>query len=183
MGENKNICVFLSAGDIAPKYEYPALKLVGLIARNDWSFVYGGSEKGLMKKAADVTRKSGGRIVSVACEEFKKEWRADVDQLIQCPNISDRKKKILEISDAVVAVPGGTGTLDEFTEVIETRKWGGHNKPLVLLNSAGFWNGLLQQLDLMTTERFLTRSPSELFYTASVPEEAIAYLKDVLTRK
>jgi uncharacterized protein (TIGR00730 family) len=183
MAENKNICVFLSANDVSPDYETPALELVSLIARNKDGFVYGGSERGLMKKAADLTRREKGRIVSVVSEEFRAVWRTDVDECIECPDIPVRKKRILEVSDAVVVLPGGTGTLDELMEAVETKKWGAHNKPIVLLNTKGYWNGLLTQIETMTKEGFFNKPLFDLIYVTEDPQDAMNYINREFDRK
>lgn len=179
---NLNIGVFLSANDVPQIYENATLELVKLIAIRKFTFVYGGTEKGLMKKAADETRKYDGKIISVAAEEFRKGQRKDVDELIECPNIPDRKKKFLEVSDAIISLPGGTGTLDEFTEIMETKKWGGHNKPLALLNTDNFWGGLIQQFERMQKEGFLGKPVEELIYITEKPEEAINYIVKALKK-
>jgi uncharacterized protein (TIGR00730 family) len=173
---NKNVCVFLSAGDVLPVYEKATLEFIRLLIKNNYNFVYGGSERGLMKKAADEVKKMGGKIISVASEEFREVWRKEVDEMIICPNIPDRKKKILEVSDAIVVLPGGTGTLDEFTEILETKKWGNHDKPIVLLNTDNFWQGLLQQFDKMNKEKFILKPIDKLFYVADIPYKAINFL-------
>jgi len=176
----KKVCVFLSAQNVAEKYEKPALDLIRLLVQNGYTFVYGGTEKGLMKKAADLVRTEGGRIIAVFSEEFRSLWREDVDEKIECPNIPERKKKIIEISDALVVLPGGTGTLDELMEIVETKKWGSHSKPIVLLNSEHYWDGLISQLLKMRDEGFLNRDIEDLLCIFDNPLGAIKFLKHSL---
>lgn len=182
MREMKNVCVFLSAQELDPKYTDPSLELVRRLVEHNYGFVYGGSERGLMKHAADEVRKSGGKIIAVCSEEFRSVWRKDVDELIECANIPERKRKIIEVSDALVVLPGGAGTLDEFTEIVENKKWGDINKPLILLNINSFWDGLITQWQRMQDEGFINADKpmdSLVFITDSV-EEAINYLNESL---
>jgi len=176
----KKVCVFLSAQNLKKEYEEPALKLVNLLVVNGFSFVYGGSERGLMKKAADLVRVKKGKIIAVVSEEFREVWRSDVDKQIICPNIPDRKKEVLKVSDALIVLPGGTGTLDEMMEAIETKKWGNHNKPIILLNIENFWNGLIEQFNKLVTEKFLDRHLKDLVYVTDDVDKAIEYLKGEL---
>lgn len=173
----KNVCVFLSAQDLKKEYEKPTLELVGLLVKNGFAFVYGGSERGLMKKAADLVRARKGKIIAVVSEEFREVWRLDVDKQIICRNIPDRKKEVLKVSDALVVFPGGTGTLDELMEAIETKKWGNHNKPIILLNIENYWNGLIEQFNKLVTEKFLDRRLDDLVFITNDINKAIKYLK------
>ncbi len=183
VSKQKKICIFLSAGEVPLVYKNSTLQLIELLVGNNYAFVYGGSERGLMKVAADRVRKLGGRIISVASEEFRSAWRKDVDELIECSNIPERKKRILEVSDAIVVLPGGTGTLDEFTEIVETKKWGAHDKPIILVNTDGFWNGLLENYKRMYMEGFLKEPISELMLITADPKKVVEYLNKELTNK
>lgn len=175
--------VFLSAASLPPKYTKPAVEFGKLLVENGYRFVYGGSERGLMKVVADIVDETGGEIVAVTTELFKDVLREKVSEAILTSTISERKKMMLARSDAIVTLPGGTGTLDEVTEIIELRKNGLHNKPVLFLNIGGFWNGLLSQLKKMEDEGFLFKPLNQLVYFASTPQEAILYLNDHFTQK
>lgn len=179
--KEKYICVFLSANEVPQIYQDDALKLVDLLVKEHFAFVYGGSEKGLMKVAADRVKELGGKIISVVSEEFRQAWRKEVDEQIECANIPDRKKKILEVSDAIVVLPGGTGTLDEFTEILEVKKWGAHNKPVVLLNTNNYWEGLIIQYDRMRQDGFLKEPITDLVYITTEPSKAVDYINEKLS--
>ena len=183
MIKNKRICVFLSASDVPEKYKKAALELIDLMAENEYALVYGGSERGLMKVAADRMREKGGKIVSVVSGEFREVWRKDVDEQIECANIPDRKKKLLVNSDAIIVLPGGTGTLDEYTEIVETKKWGNHNKPIILVNTDGFWDGLLDQYKRMQSEGFLGKKIEEVIFVTGTSILAIDYLNRMFTNE
>lgn len=168
--------VFLSAKDLPPKYTEPAVEFGKLLVQQGYRFVYGGSEVGLMKVVADIVEETGGSIVAVSTTIFQSVCRTGVSEVFLTGSISERKNVMLRESDAVVALSGGTGTLDEVTEIIELRKNNAHDKPVVFINTGGFWNGLKIQLETMEQEGFLFKPLHELLYFAESPQDAISYL-------
>lgn len=174
--ENAAVGVFLSAKDLPEKYTEPAVEFGKLLVEYGYKFVYGGSEVGLMKVVADIVDEAGGEIIAVSTKIFEKSCRSGVSEVLITETIAERKSMMLMKSDAVVALSGGTGTLDEITEIMELRKNNLHDKPVIFLNSGGFWNGLKQQLEMMEQEGFLFKPLSELVYFAESPQDAIQYL-------
>ncbi len=172
----QNVCVFLSAAELPEIYTKPALEMVRLIAQNNLTFIYGGSEKGLMKQAADETRKYKGKIMAVCAEQFRSYFRSDIDKQIVCPDIMSRKKVIIEKSDAIIALPGGTGTIDEISDAIESKKWGIYKGEIIFLNTNNFWDGLITQYNRIETEKFINRPMSELFSVVNTPQDVIEIL-------
>jgi uncharacterized protein (TIGR00730 family) len=173
-----NICVFLSAADLDERYTVPAREFARLIGSGGHTLVWGGSESGLMKVVADGVRESGGRLVGVSVEFLHELARKDADEMVIATDLAHRKAELLVRSDAVVIMVGGTGTLDEATEILELKKHGMHSKPVVLLNSAGFYDGLKQQFRRMEAEGFLPLPLSELVFFAEDGEAAMAHLKE-----
>jgi len=169
----KNICVFLSANEVAEKYTRPARKLARLLAKNGFNFIWGGSDRGLMKVAADEVQKRGGKIIGITMKLIKDTCKKDADEMIVAKDLRERKKLMLEKSDAFVALVGGIGTIDEVTELLELKKHRTHEKPIIFLNTDNFYSGLKQQLKKMEKEGFLPRKLSELAYFANNPEEVI----------
>ena len=144
-----NICVFLSAADLDERYTGPAREFAEAIGRGGHTLVWGGSDTGLMKVVADGVRDTGGGLVGISVELFRKFARKDADEMVFAADLAERKALLLARSDAVVVMAGGLGTLDEATEILEQRKHGLHHKPVVLLNTAGFYDGLILQLHRM----------------------------------
>ncbi|HEY3478967.1 MAG TPA: TIGR00730 family Rossman fold protein [Streptomyces sp.] len=173
-----NICVFLSAADLDERYTVPAREFARLIGSGGHTLVWGGSESGLMKVVADGVRESGGRLVGVSVEFLHELARKDADEMIIATDLAHRKAELLVRSDAVVIMVGGTGTLDEATEILELKKHGMHSKPVVLLNSAGFYDGLKQQFRRMDAEGFLPLPLSELVFFAEDGASAMAHLQE-----
>lgn len=174
------ICVFLSAADLDERYTGPAREFAELLGRRGHTLVWGGSNTGLMKVVADSVRAAGGRLVGVSVEFLRGRARSDADEMTIATDLADRKARMLEQSDAIVVMVGGLGTLDEATEILELKKHGLHTKPVVLLNTAGFYDGLTQQLQRMEAEGFLPIPLSDLVLSADTPATALAYLESTV---
>ncbi|MEU6011015.1 TIGR00730 family Rossman fold protein [Streptomyces sp. NPDC047453] len=175
-----NICVFLSAADLDDRYTRPARDFARLIGKGGHSLVWGGSDTGLMKVVADGVQEAGGRLVGVSVDFLSAKARPGADEMVIAEDLAERKKLLLEKADAVVIMVGGTGTLDEATEILELKKHGRTGKPVVLLNSDGFYDGLKQQFRRMEEDGFLPRPLAELVFFAEEPAGAMAYLDEAL---
>ncbi|MFI6289272.1 TIGR00730 family Rossman fold protein [Streptomyces sp. NPDC051018] len=173
-----NICVFLSAADLDERYTRPAREFAELVGKGGHTLVWGGSESGLMKVVADGVRETGGRLVGVSVDFLSAVARADADEMVVARDLAERKALLLAKSDAVVIMVGGTGTLDEATEILEFKKHGKHTKPVVLLNTAGFYDGLKAQFRRMEEEGFLPLPLTELVFFAEDGVSALAYLEE-----
>lgn len=176
----KKIAFFLSAQTIDKKYSKPALELVRLVVEKGYTFVYGGSDYGLMKEAADVVLSLKGKIVAVTSEEYKHVLRHDCDEVYVGKNVAERRRLFLEKSDAFVALPGGIGTLDEITDILASRKVDFHTKPIAFLNTHGYWNGLITQFERMVSDGFLPRKIDEIMFVSDEPEKILEYLSTAL---
>ena len=173
-----NICVFLSAADLDGRYTLPAREFAELIGKGGHTLVWGGSDTGLMKVVADGVRETGGRLVGVSVV-FLRAWaRKDADEMVLAKDLASRKALMLARSDAVVVMAGGLGTLDEATEILELRKHRLHDKPVVLLNTAGFYDGLALQLQRMEADGFLPVPLVELVFLADDGASALAHLME-----
>jgi uncharacterized protein (TIGR00730 family) len=174
------ICVFLSAADLDERYTRPAREFAEAIGKGGHTLVWGGSNTGLMKVVADGVRETGGRLVGISVEFLRDFARKDADEMVIAKDLSERKALLLAGSDAVVVLVGGLGTLDEATEILELRKHGHHEKPVVLLNTAGFYDGLIIQLRRMEDEGFLPVPVAELVHFADEGADALAYLEEIV---
>ncbi|WP_225837877.1 TIGR00730 family Rossman fold protein [Streptomyces sp. NK08204] len=173
-----NICVFLSAADLDERYTRPAREFAELIGKGGHTLVWGGSNVGLMKVVADGVQEAGGRLLGVSVEFLAAKARPGADEMVIARDLAERKKLLLQNADAVVIMVGGTGTLDEATEILELKKHGRTHKPVVLLNTAGFYDGLEQQFRRMEAEGFLPRPLSDLMFFTQEPADALAYLEE-----
>ena len=181
----KYIAVFCSSQDVDEKYVAAAREIARVLAKNGYHLVWGGTDKGIMKVVADEVQKGGGKLHGVSYKLFHHLARKDADEMIIAKTLGERKAAFLEKSDAVVALIGGIGTLDEITEIVELKKTGHHNKPILILNTEGFYEGLKVQLQKMKDEGFLKSSlklpeSEDLVHFSDTPEEAIEYINKVL---
>jgi uncharacterized protein (TIGR00730 family) len=172
-----NICVFLSAANLSDMYTVPAREFAEQLGKRGHTLVWGGSDVGLMKVVADGVQEHGGRLVGVSVTFLSTAARAGADEMIIAKDLAERKAEMLARSDAIVILVGGTGTLDEATEIMELKKHGLHEKPVVLLNTAGFYDGLKEQFLRMEAEGFLHRPLAELVFFADDAATALAYLE------
>jgi uncharacterized protein (TIGR00730 family) len=180
MGDMKNICVFCSASVVDTRYIDDATKLGSLMATHGYSLVWGGSDTGLMKVIADSVQKNGGKIFGVSVEFLKDKARKNADEMVMTKDLSERKHMLLKRADAIVLLTGGLGSLDEIAEILEFKKQKMHDKPVVVLNTDNFYEGLKMQLDRMYSEKFINRPIDELVHFVNTPEEAINYIDSTL---
>jgi len=174
------ICVFLSAADLDERYTTAAAEFATLLGAGGHTLVWGGSDTGLMKVVADGVRAAGGRLVGVSVEFLRAKARVDADEMLFAADLAERKALLLAGCDAIVVMVGGLGTLDEATEILELRKHGFHRKPVVLLNTAGFYDGLARQLERMDADGFLPVPSAELIHVAPDGASTLAYLEDAV---
>jgi uncharacterized protein (TIGR00730 family) len=175
-----NICVFLSAAELDQRYTRPARDFAELLGRGGHTLVWGGSDTGLMKVVADGVQETGGRLVGISVYLFREYARKDADEMVFAQDLSQRKALLLKYSDAIVVMAGGLGTLDEATDILEQRKHRLHDKPVVMLNTAGFYSGLVLQLRRMDEEGFLPVPLDDLVFVTDDGARAIAYLEDAV---
>ncbi|MEU2655425.1 TIGR00730 family Rossman fold protein [Streptomyces sp. NPDC007325] len=176
-----NICVFLSAADLDERYTAPAREFAGLLGKAGHTLVWGGSDTGLMKVVADGVQAAGGRLVGVSVDFLAAKARTNADEMTVAKDLAERKALLLAKSDAIVVMVGGTGTLDEATEILELKKHAKHTKPVVVLNTAGFYDGLRTQFQRMEDDGFLPRPLARLAFFAEDGAAALAYLESQLS--
>ncbi|MFI8960689.1 TIGR00730 family Rossman fold protein [Streptomyces sp. NPDC053493] len=172
-----NICVFLSAADLDERYTAPARDFATRLGKAGHTLVWGGSDTGLMKVVAGGVEQAGGRLVGVSVDFLAAKARPVADEMVFTKDLAARKALLLAKSDAIVVMVGGTGTLDEATEILELKKHAKHTKPVVLLNTAGFYDGLKLQFRRMEDEGFLPLPLADLVFFADDGAEALAYLE------
>ena len=177
----KNVCVFASSSNNLKECFYKdASELGKLLGQAGMNIVYGGSRLGLMYACASSVKANGGKICGVMPQKLKDFGVGnpeDCDNFILTSGMRERKAKMDEISDAVIALAGGFGTLEEISEMIVQKQLGYNNKPIILLNTDGFYNNLIKFFDEIITLNFAKESTRELYYIADSPELAINYLK------
>ena len=173
------ICVFASSSSrIDNEYAVAASKLGLLLAKAGMDVVYGGGGIGLMGKLADAVLENGGRITGVIPSFMKDEgWdHSKVKEMILTADMGERKKKMFALADAIIALPGGVGTLEELTEAITLKQLGLFRGPIIILNTLNFYNSLIDFLEHMVSGNFLRYEHKEMWKISDTPEDAIALL-------
>jgi len=153
-----------------------AATLGAAIAQAGVGLVYGGACRGLMGVLADAALAAGGEVIGVLPDALKGREIAHhgLTSLELVTTMHERKARIHELSDAILALPGGFGTLDELLEAITWAQIGLHEKPCILINTADYWNGLLAFLDTAVAEGFIEAKNRNLVRVAASGGEALA---------
>lgn len=176
----RSVCVFCGARSGADgMYAQSAREFALTLAANRIELVYGGAGVGLMGMLADTVLAAGGRCVGVIPQSLMDQEvaHAGLTRLEITPTLAERKTRMMELSDAFVALPGGAGTLDELSEVWTAAQLGLHKKPIGVLNCGGYFDHLLRFMDHAVAEGFLDEQSRAL---VKVEEKAQA-LMDALT--
>ncbi|WP_037572631.1 LOG family protein [Phaeacidiphilus oryzae] len=171
-----NITVFCAANEIEERYTRPALEFARLLGAGGHTLVWGGSDSGLMGDLARGVRGAGGKLVGITVEFLAHKAFEGADEMVVTPNLGARKGQLLGRGDAIVVLVGGMGTLDEVTEILELKKHGHHAKPIVFLDTEGFYDGLRAQLRRMDVDGFLPIPSAQLAAFTSDPAEVLDLL-------
>jgi uncharacterized protein (TIGR00730 family) len=175
------VCVFAaSSSRVNEEYNRAASLLGALLAKAGMDVAFGGGGIGLMGRLADAVRENGGKITGVIPSFMEEEgWgHKGIDEMIITGDMSERKKRLFAMSDAVVALPGGVGTLEELTEAITLKQLSLFDGPVIILNTLGFYNSLLDFFDKMVENQFLRKEHKAIWETVSTPEEVIIALSN-----
>ena len=175
----KTICVFASASDnINEIYFKAAHELGSKIANNHYDIIYGGSNLGLMGEVTNSARLRGSEIIGVMPEKLYKLGihPGDCSRFILTKGMRERKAKMDELSQAIIALSGGFGTLEELAEMIVQKQLGYNNKPIVLLNTNGFYDNLIKFFDDIINQNFAPKICKDMYFIANNPDEALNYI-------
>jgi uncharacterized protein (TIGR00730 family) len=161
-----------------PLYASQAIAVGKLLAQQQIKMVYGGGSIGLMGLVADEVMKGGGWVTGVI-PKLLVQWEVEhrsISELIICDDMHERKLQIYSKVDAALVLPGGFGTLDEFFEILTWNQLTIHDKEIIVLNSAGFYDALLQHIEKMKTEDFLHEASLEKIHFITEPAALLPYL-------
>lgn len=176
-----NICVFCASADaIGEAYFEDARKLGHEIAMREWTLVYGGTNCGLMREVAEATMESGGKAVGIIpeCIQSRGVAATNVSELLVAPDMKERKRMLRENADVFIALPGGWGTLEEVTEVITLKQLGCHDKPVIFVNTDGYYDLFFKFISDVRGKGFVSSAYDSLYKVAGSVEEAMEYTKN-----
>jgi len=164
----------------SPAYVEAATALGAELAAQGLGLVYGGAQVGVMGAVADAVLARGGEVIGVIPRMLvdKEVAHTGVSDLRVVETMHQRKALMESLADAVVALPGGFGTIEELFEILTWAQLGIHSKPVGLLNTAGYWDRLLAFIEHMVSERFLRAQQRDSLLVADSPGEMLSRLRD-----
>ncbi|QDO99378.1 TIGR00730 family Rossman fold protein [Ferrovibrio terrae] len=175
----RSVCVYCgsSLGE-SNVYTAQAQILGQRLAENGIRLIYGGGRIGLMGVVADAVMKGGGEVVGIIPNHLH-DWEVGhtgLTELHVVDSMHTRKRMMVEMSDAFIALPGGLGTLDEFFEIITWRQLKLHDKPVLVLNTEDYWHPLMALIETVIERGFARRTATTLYTVVEDAEAVIAAL-------
>ena len=170
----KKIAVFCGSSlGFSAIYKNEAIKLGNYFAENKIALVYGGGKIGMMGELANAILSQNGEVIGVIPNLLRHEEVAhnSITQMFVTKTMSKRKIKISKMVDGYIALPGGFGTLDEIFEALTLNQLGIETKPVGILNTNGFFNHLIEQLNVMVTEGYLKQTNKEMLLIGNSIDE------------
>ncbi len=176
----KRICVYCaSSSKIDESYFEAAERLAAQLVSHDVTIVYGGGAAGLMGCIADSAIEHGGHVVGIIPKFMTEiEWQhKDLEEIHVVSDMHERKKKLLEGTDAVIALPGGSGTLEELLEAISMKRLGFYTKPIVILNINNYYAPLIEMLERSIRENFMSETHRKMWTVLSDPDDIMSAIE------
>ena len=179
MNQIHSVCVYsASSTKINPVYFKAAEELGSLLAEHHIRLINGAGSIGLMCAVADAVLKNGGEVTGVIPRFMvEQNWHhTGLTELIEVESMHERKRKMADLSDGIIALPGGCGTLEELLEIITWKQLGLYLNPIIILNANGFFDPLLEMLGKAIDENFMRQQHGDIWKVAQTPEEALRLL-------
>lgn len=169
-----------SSHKVDQKYFDVTERLAKVLVENNITIVYGGGAVGLMGRLADTVMDNKGKAIGIIPRFMMDvEWgHKNITELIEVKDMHERKKKLVKDIDAIIVLPGGSGTLEETMEVITLKRLGKFTKPIIFINTDGFYDSLFQLFDKMIKERFMREEHRNMWTSISKPEKIISAIKE-----
>lgn len=180
MNDIQSVCTYCaSSTKIAPCYFQAAEELGRLLAQEKIQIINGAGNIGLMAAISDAALQAGGKVIGVIPHfMIEQGWNhTGLTQTIAVENMHERKQTMADLSDAVIALPGGCGTLEELLEIITWKQLGLYLNPIVILNTNHFFDPLLNMLDKAIAENFMRNQHGKIWLVADEPAEAIQLIR------
>lgn len=175
----KDVCVYCASSTKIPSVYFDAAERLGqLFAEQGINLINGAGRQGLMGRMSDATLACGGTVTGVIPHFMVEQgWHHHgLTRLIETETMHERKQLMAELSDGVIALPGGCGTMEELLEIITWKQLGLYLNPIIILNTDGFYDPLLTLLKQAIGQNFMRREHENIWQVASTPEEAVDLL-------
>ena len=181
----KGICVFAgSAKGMKESYSIRAKELGLEIAKRNYSMVYGGGSKGLMGVVADAALEGGAEVTGIITEKLHdvEVGHTNLSSLEIVPSMHERKSRMAQLSDAIISLPGGVGTWEEFFEALAWNQLGIYSKPIVLFDVEGYYSKLFEFTEFSVQQGFLPETTLEEFFISDSVEEIFKFIESFKKR-
>lgn len=175
------ICIYGASSDAIDKSFLKAGEQLGsALAEGSNSVVFGGGAAGLMGAVARGAHSKNGEIIGICPSFFNVDGALfkHCTKMIYTETMRDRKKMLEEMSDAFIITPGGIGTFDEFFEIYTLRQLGQHKKPIVIFNTNGYYNSLIDMLNNAINKKFMPNTNMDLLFISDNPTDIINYIEN-----
>lgn len=175
----KDVCVYCASSTKIPSVYFDAAERLGqLLAKQGINLINGAGRQGLMGRMSDATLACGGTVTGVIPHFMVEQgWHHHgLTRLIETETMHERKQLMAELSDGVIALPGGCGTMEELLEIITWKQLELYLNPIIILNTDGFYDPLLTLLKQAIGQNFMRREHENIWQVASTPEEAVDLL-------
>lgn len=176
MNQINSVCVYSASSTKIDECYFEAARQLGyLLAQRHIRLVNGAGNIGLMRSVADAVLDNGGEVIGVIPRFMvEQKWHhTGLTRLVEVETMHERKQLMADLSDAVIALPGGCGTLEELLEIITWKQLGLYLNPIIVLNTNGFFDPLLAMLERAIDENFMRRQHGDIWNVARTPEEAV----------
>ena len=179
MNNVQRVCVYsASSTKIDPVYFECAAELGKLLARQHIHLIIGAGRMGLMAACANTVLENGGEVTGIIPKFMVEQgWQHNgLTRLIETSNMHERKELMAELSDGIIALPGGCGTMEELLEIITWKQLGLYLKPIVILNVKNFFDPLIEMLQRAVEENFMRPEHAKIWQIADTPSQAVELL-------
>ena len=179
MNQINSVCVYSASSTKIDEVYFNAARQLGqLLAKRCIRLINGAGSIGLMRSVADAVLENGGEVTGVIPKFMVEQgWHhTGLSKLVEVESMHERKQLMADLSDAVIALPGGCGTLEELLEIITWKQLGLYLNPIIILNINGFYNPLLEMLQRAVEGNFMRKEHVAIWKVASTAEEAINLL-------
>lgn len=181
MNQIHSVCVYSASSTKVDTVYFEAAEVLGrLLAEHHIRLVNGAGSIGLMRSVADAVLVNGGEVTGVIPHFMVEQgWQhTGLTELVEVGSMHERKQRMADLSDAVIALPGGCGTLEELLEIITWKQLGLYLNPIVILNVNGFFDPLLEMFERAIDENFMRRQHGDIWKVADTPQEALELIYD-----
>lgn len=176
MNDIKTVCVYSASSTKIPEIYFQAADELGrLLGNRGLRVVNGAGNIGLMRAVSDATLAAGGTVTGIIPRFMVEQgWYHDgLTELIVTETMHERKQRMADLADAVIALPGGCGTFEELLEIITWKQLGLFANPIVILNTDGYYDALLALFERAVKENFMRDQHTGMWAVAHTPEEAV----------